>query len=58
MIKSFLIATAIVVTSIASSHAHCGSCDHKDAKKGKCEQKDGKKGDCSDKDAKKSEEKK
>ncbi len=53
MIKSLLLATAIIVTSIVSSQAHCGTCDHKD--KGKCEKKDG---DCDDKDDKKSDEKK
>jgi hypothetical protein len=58
MIKPLLIATVLVVTSIVSSKAHCGSCDQKDDKQGKCEQKDGKKGDCGDKDAKKGEEKK
>ncbi|MFM8982333.1 MAG: hypothetical protein ACKOLA_05385 [Spartobacteria bacterium] len=57
MIKSLLLATAIIVTSIVSSQAHCGTCDHKDEKKGTCEQKDGK-GDCDDKDDKKSEDKK
>jgi hypothetical protein len=38
MIKTLLLATVLAVTSIASSQAHCGSCDHKDDKK-----KDGKK---------------
>jgi hypothetical protein len=55
MIKSLLLATAIIVTSIVSSQAHCGTCDHKDEKKGKCEKKDG---DCDDKDDKKSDDKK
>ncbi len=41
MIKTLLIAAAIVVTSIASSQAHCGTCDHKDDKKG--DKKDGEK---------------
>ena len=57
MIKSLLLATAIIVTSIVSSQAHCGTCDHNDEKKGKCEQKEGQ-GDCGDKDDKKSEDKK
>jgi hypothetical protein len=57
MIKSFLIAAAIVVTSTASSYAHCGTCDHKE-KKGSCEKKDGAKDDCGDKDDKKTDEKK
>lgn len=58
MIKSILLAAAFAITSIVSSQAHCGSCEHKDDKK--CEQKDGEKGDCSkDKeDSNKSEEKK
>jgi hypothetical protein len=58
MIKSILLAAAFAVTSIVSSQAHCGSCEHKDDKK--CEQKDGKKGECDKdkKDSKKSEEKK
>ncbi len=56
MIKLILIATVFVVTSIASTQAHCGSCEHK--KDDKCEKKDDKKSDSEDKDAKKSEEKK
>jgi len=58
MIKSILLAAAFAVTSIVSSQAHCGSCEHKDDKK--CEQKDGKKGECDKdkKDSNKSEEKK
>ena len=58
MIKSILLAAAFAVTSIVSSQAHCGSCEHKDDKK--CEQKDGKTGECDKdkKDSKKSEEKK
>jgi hypothetical protein len=58
MIKSILLVAAFAVTSIVSSQAHCGSCEHKDDKK--CEQKDGKKGECDKdkKDSKKSEEKK
>ena len=55
MMKSLLLATALIVTSIVSSQAHCGTCDHKDEKKGDCEKKDG---DCEDKDDKKSDEKK
>ena len=58
MIKSFFIVAAIVVTSTASSYAHCGTCDHKDDKKGSCEKKDGAKDDCGDKDDKKTDEKK
>jgi hypothetical protein len=42
MIKTLLLATVLAVTSIASSHAHCGSCDHKDDKK-KGDKKDGEK---------------
>ena len=58
MIKSLLLAAALAATSIVSSQAHCGSCEHKDDKK--CEQKDGKKGECDKdkKDSNKSEEKK
>ena len=33
MNKAILLAAAIVVTSIVSSQAHCGTCDHKDDKK-------------------------
>ena len=60
MIKSLLLAVAFAFTTIVSSQAHCGTCDHKDDKKGKCEEKDGEKGDCDKgtKDSKKSEEKK
>jgi len=60
MIKSLLLAAALAVTSIVSSQAHCGTCDHKDDKKGKCEEKEGEKGECDKdkKDSKKSEEKK
>jgi hypothetical protein len=43
MIKTYLIAAAIVITSIVSSQAHCGTCDHKDDKKATSEQKDGEK---------------
>ena len=53
MMRSILLATALIVTSIVSSQAHCGTCDHKD--KGKSEKKDG---NSDDKDDKKSEEKK
>ena len=42
MIKTFLLAIVLAVTSIASSQAHCGSCDHKDDKK-KGDKKDGEK---------------
>ena len=57
MIKSFLIAAAIVLTATASSYAHCGTCDHKE-KKYSCEKKDGAKDDSGDKDDKKTDEKK
>jgi hypothetical protein len=42
MLKTILLATVIAVTSIVSSQAHCGSCDHKDDKK-KTDKKDGEK---------------
>ena len=33
MLKNLLLAMVIIVAPIASSQAHCGSCDHKDDKK-------------------------
>jgi hypothetical protein len=39
---TLLLATVIAVTSMASSQAHCDSCDHKDDKK-KSDKKDGEK---------------
>jgi hypothetical protein len=41
MKKAILLAAVVVVTSIVSSQAHCGSCDHKDDKKS--DKKDGEK---------------
>jgi hypothetical protein len=58
MIKTYLIAAAIVITSIVSSQAHCGTCDHKDDKKATSEQKDGEKKDGEKKEAVKTDEKK
>jgi len=34
MKKILLLTAAFAITTIASSQAHCGSCDHKDDKKG------------------------
>jgi len=52
MIKTILLATVIAATSISSSQAHCGSCEHKDAKKDKTEKKEGATDDKTGKDSK------
>ena len=52
MIKTILLATIIAAASISSSQAHCGSCEHKDAKKDKTEKKEGATDDKTDKDSK------
>lgn len=58
MIKTILLATVIATASISSSQAHCGSCDHKDAKKDKTEKKEGATDDKTDKGVAKPEDKK
>lgn len=58
MIKIILLASVIAAASISSSQAHCGTCDHKDAKKDTTEKKEGATDDKTDKGAAKPEDKK